>query len=344
MKNILLLSLLLLLLSNCQEKESHKISIDLSKYVSEIYFSEFADSLSFLTLDMRDSCLISEVDQIYKDSNLIFVKDRKRNGIFIFDENNRYKNRINYYGRGPGEFIRLSTACINPTDKQIGIYDDFSRKILIYSYEGVFIKEILVNDYIYDFAFTSNKGFIFIYPFYHPATERDGLWLTDSNGIFVKHLYHIDPKHKVRMFFDNYYKLLPNHRQGIIFYDRWADQFIQVNQDSATCLYEFDLRQRIPESLKKDPEYVSDKHFILTCFFNMSRYILSGYASANDYYWVLFNKKDHSIKVAPKLINDMNNIKIESFPCFLDENTLAFELQDDENNYDIRLILLHTKQ
>ena len=95
MKNILLLSLLLVLLS-CKEN-SNKIPIDLSKHVPEIYFSEFADSISYLTLDMRDSCLISEVDQIYKDSNLIFVKDRRRNGIFIFDENNRYKNRINYY-------------------------------------------------------------------------------------------------------------------------------------------------------------------------------------------------------------------------------------------------------
>lgn len=76
----------------------------------------------------------------------------------------------------------------------------------------------------------------------------------------------------------------------------------------------------------------------------MSRYILSGYASANDYYWVLFNKKDHSIKVAPKITNDINDIKIESFPSFVDENTLAFELQDDENNYDIGLILLHSKR
>lgn len=138
MKSILL-SLLLLLLLSCEEN-SNKIPINLSKHVPEIYFSEFADSISYLTLDMRDSCLISEVDHIFVDSNHIFIEDKGSNGIFIFDENNRYKNRINYYGRGPGEFIRLSTACINPTDNQIGIYDDFSRKILIYSYEGVLLK------------------------------------------------------------------------------------------------------------------------------------------------------------------------------------------------------------
>ena len=342
MKNILLLSLLLLLLS-CKEN-SNKIPIDLSKHVPEIYFSEFADSISYLTLDMRDSCLISEVDQIYKDSNLIFVKDRRRNGIFIFDENNRYKNRINYYGRGPGEFIRLSTACINPTDKQIGIYDSFSRKILIYSYEGKFIKEVFVNDYVLDFTFTSNKGFIFIYPSYMTPKERSGLWLTDSNGIFVKHLYHLNPEHKASMFFYFSYTPQLDHNQGILYYDRWADRLLQVNQDSSKCIYEFDLREKIPESLKKDPDFRLEEHFLSTCFFNMPNYFLACYASINNRYWVLFNKKDHSIKVATKLINDIDDIKVETFPCFLDENTLAFELQDDENNYDIRLLLLHAKQ
>lgn len=336
---------LFLLFINCKEEEgSVKIPIDLSEHVSEIFFSDFADSLSYLTLDMRDSCLISEVGQIYIDSNRFFVKDRKNNGIFIFDENNKYKTRINYYGRGPGEFIRLTTANINPTNNQIGIYDDFSRKILIYNYDGTFVREILVDDYIYDFAFTCDKGFIFIYPFYNPASQRAGLWLTDSNGIYVKDLYRINPKHKIRMFFDNYYTMLNNHSQGVIYYNRWSDQLMQVNQDSVSCLYEFNLIQKIPASLKKDPEYQSDEHFLLTCCFNMSQYLLSGYASINKFYWVLFDKRDNSIKVAPKLTNDINNMKVESFPCFIDEKKLAFELQQDENNYNVRLLILHTKQ
>lgn len=157
-------------------------------------------------------------------------------------------------------------------------------------------------------------------------------------------LFHINPNHKVRMFFDNYYTMLPKHQQGIIFYDRWSDQLLQVNQDTVIRLYEFDLVQKVPASLKMEPEYQSDAHFLLTCSFNMSRYLLLGYASMNKFYWVLFNKKDHSIKVAPKLVNDLNDSKIETFPCFVDENTLAFELQDDELNYDVRLLLLHTKQ
>lgn len=166
MINVLLLPLFFLLFVNCkEEKELQKISIDLSEHVSEIHFSDFADSLSYLTLNMRDSCLISEVEQIYTDSNRIFVKDRKSNGILIFDENNQYISRINYYGHGPGEFIRLSTVSINPTDDQIGIYDDFNRKIFIYTYEGTFIKEVPVNDYIYDFALQVIKDSFLYIPF-----------------------------------------------------------------------------------------------------------------------------------------------------------------------------------
>ena len=59
---------------------------------------------------------------------------------------------------------------------------------------------------------------------------------------------------------------------------------------------------------------------------------------------MLFNKITRTLKIAPKIVNDISKTKIESFPLFLNENILAFELPMEESDCNIRLELLYTKQ
>ena len=342
--NIIYYYFLSLLFIACTKNDTSKILVDLSKHQNEIYLSDFIDSTKFLTLDMRDSCLISEIEHVYVDSNFIIIQDGGGNGIFIFDEQHRFRNRINNYGRGPGEYIRITNTSINLADHQIGIYDSTSEKIVIFSYTGDFIKEIPIEqDIIRDFAFTGNQQFIFMRPSFSSNKEKNGIWIVDSNAQFVKHLYHAKPKNKTEPFFSSNYRNSINN-QEITFYDRLTDQFLQINQDTAICIYEFNLLDQMPQSLKNTPTFTINEYYIASCFYNMPKHLLVCYVSQKGYYWMLFNKITRTLKIAPKIVNDISKTKIESFPLFLNENILAFELPMEESDCNIRLELLYTKQ
>ena len=100
----------------------------------------------------------------------------------------------------------------------------------------------------------------------------------------------------------------------------------------------------MPQSLKNTPTFTINEYYIASCFYNMPKHLLVCYVSQKGYYWMLFNKITRTLKIAPKIVNDISKTKIESFPLFLNENILAFELPMEESDCNIRLELLYTKQ
>ena len=87
MRRHIYLICILFLLTACQKKNlSNEVNVEFSNAVSEINYSTFVKSAEYLSLHLPDSVLINTVEALYFDDGKIFVKDSKREGIFIFDE------------------------------------------------------------------------------------------------------------------------------------------------------------------------------------------------------------------------------------------------------------------
>jgi hypothetical protein len=116
------------------------IQIDLNKVVESYDMTNIIDtSFSIIPLETNDDCLIGAMDKLEIKANRIYIFDNMSKSIFIFTMDGKFINKINAYGRGPGEYHAISSATV--TDSTIIILDISLRKLLEYSLSGKFIRE-----------------------------------------------------------------------------------------------------------------------------------------------------------------------------------------------------------
>lgn len=90
---------------------------------------------------------------------------------------------------------------------------------------------------------------ICVFTVYSKAT----LWclaFSDTNSVIVK---RYDTKVPADYQFEFIGTNYVSSNQGILYYDRNWDNISAITKDTLEVLYEFDLKQRMPEDLRKDP-------------------------------------------------------------------------------------------
>ena len=325
-------------LNSCKEREG--IKINLNQIKTDIYYSDFVDSVSYLTLYTNDSCIISGIKRIYQDGPYTILNDRSGNGICIFYENKFVRNIANF-GRGPQEFINITSFCLDKKRKHICLYDDRSGKILRYKYDGSFVCEHTSIDLMRDFACIDGK-FICILDAYLKEL-RSGVWTSDSNGQFLKTLRPKNPDNGFEAIFSKYFNMQSN---GISYYDRYDNRLYFITPDSAYLKYTFNLDMALPKRVKKDRDRINLQGFFMlaTCY-DLANHLLLYYSSTERFYQVLFNKADSSYQVTENIANDLlpkNTIGVSEH--YLDEHTLIVELGATEEDYNLHLQILHIKE
>ena len=132
---------------SCSRQEAEnfpRICVDANAIDGEgIPLSFFCDSLKYVPLETRDSCLLQEVKKIAVDraGNIYVLDGIGSHSLFKFDAVGRFLHRIGFRGRGPGEYLSAEDFCVYQ-DSIIEIYDSGKEKILRYTASGNFIGEI----------------------------------------------------------------------------------------------------------------------------------------------------------------------------------------------------------
>lgn len=326
----------LITLGCCKEKEGIKINLNQAK--TDIYYSDFVDSVSYLTLYTNDTCIISGIKHIYQDGRYTILNDWSGNGVCIFYDNKFVRNIANY-GRGPQEFIGITSFCLDKKQKHICIYDDHGGKFLRFQYDGSFVCEHTAVDLMRDFACIDGQ-FICILDAYLDEL-RSGVWTADSNGLFTKTLIPKNPNNGFEAIYPKYFNMQPN---GISYYDRYDNRLYFITPDSAYLKYTFNLDLALPNRLKKNREKGLQDYFMLATCYDLTDCLLLFYGSTKKFYQVLFNKADSTYKITENITNNLlpeNTIEVSKH--YLDEHTLAIELGATEEDYNLHLQLLHIK-
>lgn len=110
----------------------------------EIYNSEIidSDSISFVPLETTKECLISEINKMIIIDSLVYIsQDSKSNPLFIFSINGSFIRKVGNIGRGPGEFIKLTSFCVEESTGRIYILDNKLQKILLFDNFGNLVSE-----------------------------------------------------------------------------------------------------------------------------------------------------------------------------------------------------------
>lgn len=138
------LSILVLLTISCRPDESGIFEIDPRVFVeNKITLSEIADDIIYIPLDNSIPIGISYKLKITDDYIYISIKD---DGIVKFDRFGKLVRKIAKKGSGPGEYYYGMDFA---TDEKTGnIYVMDPGKIKVYSPSGIFLRDLLVKEYM----------------------------------------------------------------------------------------------------------------------------------------------------------------------------------------------------
>ncbi|MDR3140240.1 MAG: 6-bladed beta-propeller [Tannerellaceae bacterium] len=350
-KSVISLSCFFVVFFSCSDVNTEqKIVIDLEKDVDTIYYSSFVKSIDYLTLNTRDTCLISGVEKLFIDEDTIIIQDTGREGIFVFTKSGDIIKQINYRGNGPNEFTTISAFAIDPVLNHICIYDRGSLKIIKYTYQGDFVKSYKTeNLYARDFTVMENEDNLFILPFYD-RKQTSGVWLSDTNGITKKIYINDVPADDEFEYTGNYYN---RSDEGIYYYDRNWDDFSYITKDTLTKLFQFDLKQKVPREIRIKRDWRAEElegYTMMSSFVNATNYLLIVYYIFGDrpyykYKWVFLNKSNNDLICSKHLINDMDNTQSDFEQLYyLNDSTWCRLLNIEENNCNLYLQILRLKE
>src|SRR5690606_23239585 len=134
---------------------------------STIFLSSLVSDVSVLPLEYNEASMLGEVVKLKIHDDKIYVQDKHKSSLSVFDINGRFLNNIGRQGRGPTEYIDLTDFDINGTTGHVLIHDNFTLKIFAFLSNGTFIKETKMpfaadqiavrNDLVYMYRFNPPK-------------------------------------------------------------------------------------------------------------------------------------------------------------------------------------------
>src|SRR5690606_36238678 len=109
---------------------------------STIFLSSLVSDVSVLPLEYNEASMLGEVVKLKIHDDKIYVQDKHKSSLSVFDITGRFLNQIGRQGRGPTEYINIRDFDVNESTGHVLIYDDYTRKIFQFLSDGTFIKEV----------------------------------------------------------------------------------------------------------------------------------------------------------------------------------------------------------
>lgn len=347
--------LIFIIFSACSfEKENRqKMVIDLTNCNEVIYYSNFVDSVSYLTLNLDESISVGEVQHIYKWKNYYYIGASSRDGVLVYDTSGKFVSHINSYGEGPEHFRKITSFAVVASTGDVCIYDYASRKINCYDILGTFKYSIACPYWAVDILKFNEEQTVYICPFYGGNENPSGIWLTDNQNTFVKYLQdNVTSEH---MFYYYPVTYIPEIN-GFYYYDRNWDDFSWVTMDTIQTIYQFDFKQKIPGAMTGDMRlnpvklngYGICNYYAYSSSHMLMNFCQFAYKKNQDkrrFYWTLIDNRTKKVTVAKEICNDLDETVIENaFLFYLDSSTWVRVCDESKDDFGIRLQLLHLKK
>lgn len=313
---------LFLSLLSCQTKtkeiklEAKKVfPIDLETrhdFSQKIGLSHIADSIAYVKLEATDSSLISEISEIRFFDGNYFILDRSANAVFIFNQAGKFIRKIKSEGKGPGEYLSVSSFDVDMQKGNIHMFDKISKKMIIYSLSGQMIREFLIDDFVRDFMVLPSGDYVFYTPDYNLGNSRRGLWKTDVNGKFKKQLVTISDDFRYGGIYPDYFCRISDEKVGLLGGED-KDFIYHITDDSLTIPYGFNVNPKIPEGVKMNPttnpENMTETAYTKNSYHETKTRLIVQIENGKNSVTLSYNKKTKEREADLKrIVNDIDSV------------------------------------
>ena len=145
----LLLALLVITTFSCQENTKKENSdsfytipfADIIEHQREVKLSEFATDVQFIPFDNNPEALLGRIHDIGFSKDYVFI-NTSRSPVMQFSRTGKFIRKIGTQGRGPGQYDLCVTFSIDEKNKRIYILGNGTQNMLVYDFDGDFIRSI----------------------------------------------------------------------------------------------------------------------------------------------------------------------------------------------------------
>ena len=294
MKKILifLICLIFSLIYSCFDKKKiqNKMSlIDIKSHVNDfrkIYLSELASNIKYVATESDLKHPLTWNTHFYADISDNYILDSDGRVCIIYDKEGHFLRQIGSQGRGPGEYMGVSSVFL--IRNKIYIHDYFSDDLIEFNTDGAFLKK-------YNNGFTANEKYRV--DFHGIVMINDSMILghiENQSGNEEYKALIIDKQGQIKYYFKNYvvFKLEPgvdrvrshgnviifNFRDKIYYKGPLNDTLFQINdQYQINPSYFFDFgsyKEPIAEFGKPWSKRDFSSYLILNNVFLTSGYLI----------------------------------------------------------------------
>lgn len=144
----------------CYSQIKYKINLsDNFNKNEKIELSSIAKSIEYVPLETTPDCILDSDYKVDLTNEYIFILDYIN--LYRFSRSGKFLNKIGRRGKGPGEYVRIgATFVINDNNNEVFLLDCGGDKILVYTYEGKFKRNIKLQYHSYYMSSILNKYLI----------------------------------------------------------------------------------------------------------------------------------------------------------------------------------------
>lgn len=122
------------------------IKIEISASASserDITLRDFSDTIIYVSLETNSNSLLRKIREIELSDRYIFVDDFDK--VLQFDRNGKFIRQVGSNGKGPNEYLKVSTFTVSNEKQQIYIKPHYTSRLIIFDFDGNVITSI--DDY-----------------------------------------------------------------------------------------------------------------------------------------------------------------------------------------------------
>lgn len=157
----LFLCILYILFQSCSSSKEYKTTGQQLLHVpsqpsADNFFNNHFEIAEIIPIQTTDTFLISDIKKLIRYKDQMFLLSGQNNTVYIINKNGDIENHIHKLGTGPGESRNILDIAFDDDQKQIIIYNDYS-KLLFFNIQGQFLHEIKTDDLYEGINFDNGK-------------------------------------------------------------------------------------------------------------------------------------------------------------------------------------------
>lgn len=331
LKCCLILTVVLLLFVACQKdkpRTNAKYEIDISKGFENGIFKDLFINNRYIQLETTEESLFGTITKIYISKNRIYILDQvKTRGVFVFDKNGNFINKISRIGNGPGEYGIITDFLVQENEKKITLLAN-GRKLVFLDLDGNFISErkIQLPHCSFILTFKQDK-----FAFLNLVSAEDKYLVYFANNEYEINAKHLEtPKgwEKIGRLQDVTYSGFDNEKY--LFSHVCSSIIYEINDTKVYPKYNFiisgkvELTAEVIQNLNQlDEESFVMKtfdYFSFDSFFDLKDKLFVEFSIKNNKYRGLYNKKDKTFnyfslknEITPIYINQISENQIVGY-------------------------------